>query len=288
MRIYGCIQTKFWTLPEVQKLSDQAKLLGAYLNSSTHTTMLGCFRVPVGYIADDLKWNIDVVVSAMAELSSINYLTYDTESSYVFIHDFLNHNPIENPNQGRSIEKIFHEAPQNLSFITPLITVLFEHGEFLREDFLNRLETLSQPFRNQDQNQEQYQDQKQNQECIMSGKPDVTQLKDSFFENQKAKTPRQERQELKSQALEVLNFLNEKTGRGYRAGKSHINLIMARLSSGVTVGQCFQVIAKKFRDWHEDEKMKMYLRPETLFNVKKFESYLGEVSVTATQEPCNE
>ena len=87
MRIYGCIPTKFWTRPDVKKLSDQAKLLAVYLNSSIHTTMLGCFRVPVGYIADDLKWSVEVVINALAELSSIHYITYDQESSYVLIHD---------------------------------------------------------------------------------------------------------------------------------------------------------------------------------------------------------
>ena len=148
MRIYGCLQTKFWTLSEVQNLSDQAKLLGAYLNSSMHTTMLGCFRVPVGYIADDLKWNVDVVISALAELSSINYLTYDADSSYVLIHVFLNHNPIENPNQAKHILKLFDKVPQCVSVYPHLIEILQSHKKQLDEEFCNRLETLSKEFPN--------------------------------------------------------------------------------------------------------------------------------------------
>jgi len=95
MRLYGSIQTKFWTNPDIQKLSDQAKLLGAYLLSSSHTNMLGCFRVPIGYIADDLKWDVNTVTKAFSELSDIHYLTYDTENNWVFIHNFLKYNQLK-------------------------------------------------------------------------------------------------------------------------------------------------------------------------------------------------
>lgn len=278
MRLYGSIHTKFWANPDIQKISDQAKLLAAYLLSSSHTNMLGCFRVPMGYIAEDLKWDFFAVTKAFAELTAINYLTYDAENSWVFIHQFLKYNPIENPNQGRHITKLFNETPKNLSFILQLIEALLNHSEFLQEEFINSLETLSQPLLNQDQNQDQCQ--KQNQELIMSGKPDDTHPKDSSFEKVKNKSIKA----LKSQAREVLDFLNEKTGRNYRPVDANLNLITARLSSGATVGQCFQVIAKKFRDWKDNPEMLMYLRPETLFNKKKFESYLGEVSIAKTNE----
>jgi len=75
----------------------------------------------------------------------------------------------------------------------------------------------------------------------MSGKSDVAYPKNSIFEREKNKSIK----ELKSQAREVLNFLNEKTGRGYRPVDANLNFIMVRLNSGVTVGQCFQVIAKE-------------------------------------------
>lgn len=224
MRIYGSVHTKFWTHPDIQKISDQAKLLAMYLLSSSHTNMLACFRVPVGYIAEDLKWNFETVTKALNELSNINYLTYDAERSWVYIHNFLKYNPIENPNQGRSIAKLFHEIRKDVNFISHLINNLIEHKEFLPEEFVNSLETFSQPFRNQDQDQNQYQDQdqdqyqdqdqNQNQELIMSGKPDASLQKDYIFKN-KNEQAKQNRKLLKSQALEVLQFLNEKTGKNY-------------------------------------------------------------------------
>ena len=84
------------------------------------------------------------------------------------------------------------------------------------------------------------------------------------------------------QAVEVLQFLNDKTRRKFRGldgrGRPTPNLkfIVARLESGATVQDCKTVIARKFREWSSDDKMRMYLRPETLFNATKFEQYLGE------------
>lgn len=84
------------------------------------------------------------------------------------------------------------------------------------------------------------------------------------------------------QALEVLEFLNAKTGRKYRGvdgrGRptANLSLIINRLKTGVSVQDCKTVVARKFRDWGNDDKMRQYLRPETLFCASKFESYLGQ------------
>jgi uncharacterized phage protein (TIGR02220 family) len=85
-----------------------------------------------------------------------------------------------------------------------------------------------------------------------------------------------------SQAIEVLDFLNAKTKRVYRAldGRgqptTNLRIIIDRLKSGVTVQDCKTVIARKHRDWATDDKMRQYLRPSTLFRASNFEQYLGE------------
>ena len=78
-------------------------------------------------------------------------------------------------------------------------------------------------------------------------------------------------------ALQVLGFLNEKTGRNYEPVPANLELICARLAEGATVEDCRAVIAKKSRDWATDEKMAQYLRPATLFNRTKFAQYKGEL-----------
>lgn len=78
-------------------------------------------------------------------------------------------------------------------------------------------------------------------------------------------------------AKEIIAFLNAKTGRSYRLSPTNVRLIEARLKSGASVQDCKSIIARKVRAWLTDPKMVVYLRPETLFNATKFESYLGEL-----------
>lgn len=89
-----------------------------------------------------------------------------------------------------------------------------------------------------------------------------------------------------SGALEVLEFLNEKTGRKYRGldgnGKptASLKLIVDRLKTGASVQDCKTVVARKYRDWAGNDKMWPFLRPLTLFRVSNFEQYLGECTAT--------
>lgn len=77
-------------------------------------------------------------------------------------------------------------------------------------------------------------------------------------------------------AVEILDFLNRKAGRSYRPVKANLGFIEARLKAGATPDNCRGVIVRKVREWAGDPKMAKFLRPETLFNQTKFESYLGE------------
>jgi len=83
------------------------------------------------------------------------------------------------------------------------------------------------------------------------------------------------------QASEVLDFLNEKTGRKFQArtpaGKptATADLVMSRLRDGYTVQQCRTMIARKVRKWTATD-MADYLRPKTLFAKSNFENYMGE------------
>ena len=113
----------------------------------------------------------------------------------------------------------------------------------------------------------------------LSGKAEKT-------EQNKAPKPEQSqaRKKLSEACIEVLNFLNEKTGRNYQPVKANINLIAARIKEGATVIQCRQVIAKKCREWRDDPNREIYLRPKTLFNATNFAQYQGELLQNMTSE----
>lgn len=177
MRIYGTIQTRFWTHPDIQDLSDQAKLLAAYLLSSPHTNMLGCFRIPIGYIAEDLKWSYEKVKQAFDELISIQFINRDDTSAWIIIHNFLKYHPIENPNQAKSAESLFDEIPDDLIFISELFKKILDHGggKHLKEGFRNRFERVSEGFLNQEQDIEQEQDISSLREDVISIADNITQ-----------------------------------------------------------------------------------------------------------------
>lgn len=79
-------------------------------------------------------------------------------------------------------------------------------------------------------------------------------------------------------AVNILNHLNDKAGRSYKAVKANIDLISARLREGNTVDECKAVIDAKVTEWAHEPKMRDYLRPETLFRATKFAGYVGQIS----------
>ena len=78
------------------------------------------------------------------------------------------------------------------------------------------------------------------------------------------------------QVDEVLNYLNRKLGkkRGFSlTSKGNRKFISARLREGYSVAELIQVINTMCSKW-KGGNMEEYLRPETLFNETKFQTYL--------------
>lgn len=78
-------------------------------------------------------------------------------------------------------------------------------------------------------------------------------------------------------AKQLIDYLNQKTGRRYRHTASNIRLIVARLSEGYTPDDVAHVIERKCAEWINDPQMSQYLRPSTLFNATKFNDYAGQI-----------
>ena len=82
---------------------------------------------------------------------------------------------------------------------------------------------------------------------------------------------------------EIVQYLNQKTNKNFKhTSKVTQRHIRARLAEGFTVSDFKQVIDNKCNDWLRDQKMKEYLRPETLFGTK-FESYLNSKTTSTKQ-----
>lgn len=70
------------------------------------------------------------------------------------------------------------------------------------------------------------------------------------------------------QAKEVIDYLNQATGRQFKHAASHLRHIEARFKEGFTTNELKLVVNFKARQWIDDPKMSQYLRPSTLFGTK--------------------
>jgi uncharacterized phage protein (TIGR02220 family) len=116
-------------------------------------------------------------------------------------------------------------------------------------------------------NQEPLTNNQEKDKTLLSGSPDTPPRNDKNHQR-------------KQEALEVIQFLNEKTGRNYRPVDSNLRMIIARLKE-YTLTELLQVVAKKTREWGPDEKMEQFLRPATLFNATNCAQYVGELGQRA-------
>lgn len=75
---------------------------------------------------------------------------------------------------------------------------------------------------------------------------------------------------------EIIDYLNIKTNTKYRYNNTRTNsLIKGRISEGYTIEDIKKVIDVKCDEWLNTDMAK-YLRPETLFNATKFQSYINQ------------
>ena len=114
--------------------------------------------------------------------------------------------------------------------------------------------------------------------CIESDTESVQdEPKGEPYPEQAKKSKKAKETKADKEAIEVIDYLNAKTGSAYKASsKANISVIRARLNDGYTVEDCKKVIDTKAGQWLTNPDMVKYLRPETLFRPSKFEGYLNE------------
>ncbi|WP_181399566.1 hypothetical protein [Klebsiella pneumoniae] len=158
MRDYGKVHTSFWISDGMRRVSDDARLLALYLLTGQHTNMIGCFRLPDGYVSEDLSWTPERVSKGFDELSANGFATRDPSSKWVLIRNFLAWNSVENPNQGIAALRLFDQVPDKSSVKPELARVMASAISHISISKLKGSERVLQPFLNQEQEQEQEQE----------------------------------------------------------------------------------------------------------------------------------
>ncbi|MDF1565314.1 MAG: hypothetical protein P1V51_19915 [Deltaproteobacteria bacterium] len=126
-REYGVIRTRYWTDPDVHRLSLPARLMGAYLLTSPHSNALGCYRAPVGYLSEDLRLSYDDAKQALETLEEIGFVVTD-ELGWIFLPNYIKHNPPQSPNAGKAAVAVIDTIPKESPLRKEAISAILASG----------------------------------------------------------------------------------------------------------------------------------------------------------------
>jgi hypothetical protein len=121
VRDYGKVRTAIWSDEKVREdMTSDDRVLLLYLLTSPHTTALGAFYCPDGYILEDLRWTPDRVKAAKDSLARLTVALFD-RTGWVWLVNFLKHNVPENGAVWKHVRKLGAAVPERVSFRSRVI-----------------------------------------------------------------------------------------------------------------------------------------------------------------------
>lgn len=154
-RDYGRVYGTFWSSKTTASMSDDGKLLSLYLMTCPHSTITGVFRLPDGYVAEDLGWSSERVAKGFAELFRKGFANRCETTKWVWVRKHLEWNRPENPNQRKAAAKVALSVPDECAWKLDFMRASAEVLELGPVPAANPSETVPEPFLNQKQEQEQ-------------------------------------------------------------------------------------------------------------------------------------
>lgn len=146
MRDYGKVHTSFWTSETTRNMSEDARQLALYLLTCPHGTLAGVFRLPDGYICDDLQWDSERVNKAFNETLDKGFANRCEITKWVWVIKHLEWNPPENPNQIKGALRVARLIPYNCSWKQSFINSTTNVFGSNLEPLPNPSETVEQPI----------------------------------------------------------------------------------------------------------------------------------------------
>ena len=142
--MYTKIDALLWKDPKFKKLDTQTKMLFIYLLTCPHRNITGLFYCPIQYMMADLNETvIETVAERLSELSKKGLITLDEDTETIFLNNYLDYNPIENPNQATAAMKALKVLPK-----TPLIINLFNKLNLFSKAYLDQLKSVIENSKN--------------------------------------------------------------------------------------------------------------------------------------------
>ncbi|MBI3989760.1 MAG: conserved phage C-terminal domain-containing protein [candidate division NC10 bacterium] len=284
------INTRIWMDERFRRLSSTAKLVWIYILTGPDTTPIGAYRFSAANAIDDLKLSRKTFQRAFKEILQQGLLPdYSDPPRIVFLRNWLRYQQPENPNVLKSWRTYFDQLPE-----VPLKREVFRtlrlFAEGKSEGFAKAFEeAFGEGFNKAHGFPEERLPEKAEAEAEAEAEnppsplapraASASEVPSVPSPGKTGKTHRIRTAEpgdgWRSQALVVLRFFNQLTGRNFKEqADGNLTPICSRLREGYTVEDTMLVIRHKADQWDRDSKMREYLRPETLFAAKHFDGYL--------------
>jgi hypothetical protein len=120
MRSYGRLHFSFWTGETgqaLQKLGSEAVIMAAYLVTNPHSNMLGLYRLPIGYAAEETGLGYEGASKGLIHCQSVGLCKYDEASKFVWVITMATWEIAkelkESDNRVRGIERDYKSLPDN-------------------------------------------------------------------------------------------------------------------------------------------------------------------------------
>jgi hypothetical protein len=126
-------------------MSEDARSLAIYLLTCPHNTIAGVFRLPDGYVCDDMQWTPERVSKAFAETVDKGFANRCETTKWVWINKHLEWNPPENPNQRKCAAKIAALVPDQCEWKLVFISECADLIGIVNEPLPNPSVTLLKP-----------------------------------------------------------------------------------------------------------------------------------------------
>jgi hypothetical protein len=132
MRLYARLPISIWLQ---RYASEDVRTLLLYIACGPHSNGIGCYRLPMLYVVEDLKWTMEraqvalelsTAVSDGKPLSSPSQglISYDNNTSFVLWHRAFEASPIESPNGAKALIPFIDAVPKDSPVFDRLLSML--------------------------------------------------------------------------------------------------------------------------------------------------------------------
>lgn len=276
------VSSAIWNDEKFQPLTQDTKLLLLYLITCPHGNMVGLYVLKNLYACADLGWGEDKYKLHLNDLIRAGFVEYDDSQQVILIRKQLKSDPIES-NRNNVKGAIFQIEKVPATYLKQiLLQILTENAEWGNRKFAQELTAYLRRTNGVVTALPTAYERRPNSVAV-TGSVTVTekllivgskQPLDPTLQSS-AEKKSDTKAKLRTEATQVLEFLNEKTGSVFRPVDNNLSKIEAILKTGVTVQDCKYVIANRVMQWGNKPEMQEYLRISTLFRRSNFEQYIA-------------